>query len=46
MSRRKGRKKPVRHRSPLPPPSRVIDKIGYRRNVEKERLRRQLKEEG
>lgn len=42
----RGKKRVIRHRSPLPPPSRLMDKPGYRRSAEKERVRRDRKGEG
>lgn len=42
-ARKKG--KAVRHRSPVPPPSRVIDKTSYRRSAEKSGVRRRVEEE-
>jgi hypothetical protein len=41
----KRRKTRVRHRSPIPPPSRLMERAGYRRTAEKERVRDQVKEE-
>ena len=43
MVKKKG-KRVVRHRSPMPPPSKVIDKQLYRRSAEKQRLRKDIGE--
>ncbi len=44
-AKKKGKARAVRHRSPVPPPSRVIDKTSYRRSAEKSRVRRRVDEE-
>jgi hypothetical protein len=43
---KKRKKKVVRHRSPMPPPGKVMEKIGYQRSREKERVREELRGEG
>jgi hypothetical protein len=43
---KKRKKKVLRHRSPLPPPSKIMEKIGYQRSREKRQVREELKEDG
>jgi hypothetical protein len=45
MTRRKKKRKVARPRSPVPPPSRVIDKLHVPRSARKRELRRRLEEE-